>query len=253
MKEIVNYFFDSYPTVLKCDDISGNVIATTDSIKDVLNIYMAYVSKIVKEHYINDYEEEMTIKGKQDKVKEKVLNIIWNYILKSLCIKIYDSSPLEIDALFTLKCVSYSSFVKPQNFKISREFCDENILDKVKYHLKKMDKKRTPEGMNQEFGKAVGLISSMYKFYLNQTQTEAGDMLPFIIYSIVSIKPKRIVFNVCFSKYFCSESEEKGNFGYNMTQAESAIKYINKLDAKTLGFTEKEYNENVLRIATINI
>ena len=260
MKEIVNYFYDSYPTALKCDDISRNVIATTESIKDVLNIYMTYVSKIVKEHYlfnnsnyINDWEEEMAKKGKRDKEKEKVLNIIWNYILKSLCIKIYDSSPLEIDALFTLKCVSYSSFVKPQNFKISSEFCDENILDKVKYHLKKMEKKRTPEGMNQEFGKAVHLISSMYKFYLNQIQTEAGDMLPIIIYSIVSIKPKRIVFNVCFSKYFCSESEEKGNFGYNMTQAESAIKYINKLDAKTLGFTEKEYNENVLRIANINI
>ena len=260
MKEIVNYFFDEYHYALKNKDISGNAIAIADSVKEILDIYMNYVTKIVKNHplfnntptYTNDYEDEMAIKEKQDKDKEKVLKIIWNYILKSLCIKIYETNPLEIDTLFTVKCISYNSFVKPENFKISHEFCDERILNKLKYHLKKMDKRRTPEGMNQEFAKMIQLIFSMFKFYLNQITTEPDDLLPFIIYSMVSIKPKRIVFNICFSKYFLSKSDQNGNFGYNMTQAESAIKYINRLDAKTLGYTEEEYNEKILKIENIN-
>jgi len=120
------------------------------------------------------------------------------------------------------------------------------MLNKIKYHLKKMDKKRTPDGMNQEFSNAVQLIFSLFKFYLNQTSVEAGDLLPFIIYSMVSTKPERIVFNICFSKYFLNGIELKGNIGYNIIQAESAIKYITNLDARQLGFTEQEFNENVL-------
>ena len=33
-----------------------------------------------------------------------------------------------------------------------------------------------------------------------------------------------------------------------MIQAESAIRYINKLDAKELGLTEEEFNKNLSKI-----
>ena len=111
-----------------------------------------------------------------------------------------------------------------------------------------MDNKRTPDGVNQEFGIAVQLISSLYKFYLNETQIEAGDLLSFIIYCLVSIKTKRIIFNINFSKYFLSSSELAGNYGYNLIQAESAINYINKLDARKLGISEKEFNDYLSKI-----
>ena len=258
-EEIVNYYFSQKENKSNFNsngDLNGKRPLITKSPKELLDSYMNYVSTILQKHpifnknsnYINDYNSEMKFKEKQAKDKEKALKLIWNYILKCLCIKIYNANPLFIDEVFKIRCISLSSFVKPINLKISNEFCDESLLDKVKYHLNEMDKKRTPGGMNHEFGIAVQLINSLYIFYLNQAQTEAGDLLPFIIYGMISIKPKRIIFNICFSKFFLSENELLGSIGYNMIQAESAIRYINKLDARELGLTEEEFNKHLSEI-----
>ena len=80
MREIANYFFDDCHYVVKNKDISGSAIAIADSVKEILDIYMNYVTKIVKNHPLfnntpndsNDYEDEMAIKEKQEKDKEKV-------------------------------------------------------------------------------------------------------------------------------------------------------------------------------------
>ena len=274
-EEVVKYYFGSdvnpnenrsnEPTIsekkngdnIKSRDLNENIIITTKSPKDILNIYMSYVSKILKKHSIfnkknisddDDYEEEIKIKKRQEEDKEKALKMIWSYILQILCNKIYDSKPLDYDELFQVRCISLSSFVKPTQLKISPELCDQNLLNKIIYHLKKMDRKRTPQSMNQEFGIAVQLISSLFKFYLNQTQIEAGDLLPFIIYSIISMEPQRIIFNICFCRYFLSESELLGSIGYNMIQGQSSINYINKIDPKQLGISDEEYNKSLIKI-----
>ena len=230
-------------------DLKQNKLIITKSPRDILDAYMNFVTKIIQEHPLfnnKNIDNEKSIQ--EEKNKEKVSKIIWNYILKSLCIKIYYTKQLYIDEAFTLRCMTLNTFVKPGNLKIPKELCDENILKEVRYHLEKMDDKRTPEGINQEFGKAVQLISSLFKFYLNELQVEAGDLLPFIIYCLISIKTKRIIFNINFSKYFLSANELAGNIGYNLIQAESAIKYINKLDAKQLGMPETEFNNYITKI-----
>ena len=263
-EEIVNHYLSSLDKQnntnnkpIKSDDINENVIIITKSLKDILDIYMNYLSNLIQDHPMfninnsndnNNTEDTINFKQKKEKNKEKVMKIIWNYILKSLCIKIYDSKPLDVDKAFKIRCISLNSFIKPINLKISQELCDEKILDIVKYHLKEMHKKRTPDGMNEEFGKAVQLISSLYKFYLNQTSLEAGDLLPFIIYSIISLMPERIIFNISFCKYFLNQGDLLGNFGYNMIQAESAISYINNLNSTQLGISDEEFNNNLSQI-----
>jgi hypothetical protein len=241
---------------IKKSDLNENIIIITKSPKDILDIYMTFVSNKIDKHPIfkinksNIYDNEnlTKLKKKQEKNKQKVIKIIWNYILKSLCIKIYESIPLEVDNAFKVKCLSFNSIIKPNNVGISKELTDENILNKIKYHLIRMDSKRTPDGMNEEFGLAVNLISSLYKFYLNENNIEAGDLLPFIIYSFISITPDRIIFNVNFSKYFLNQSELYGNIGYNMAQAESAINYIIKLDNKKIGINLQEFNNTLSHI-----
>ena len=260
-EEIVNHYLSSLDkqnntssTPIQPNDISGDMTIITQSLKDILDIYMNYLSKIIQDHpifNINNSNDISKVEQKK-KNKEKVMKIIWNYILKSLCIKIYDSKPLDIDKAFKIRCISLNSFIKPINLEISQELCDEKILDKVKYHLKEIDKKRTPDGMNEEFGMAVQLIGLLYKFYLNQTSIEAGDLLHFIIYSIISLMPERIIFNISFCKYFLNQGELLGNFGYNMIQAESAISYINKLNSTQLGFTDEEFNSNLSQITFQN-
>ena len=111
-----------------------------------------------------------------------------------------------------------------------------------------MELKRTPDGMNEEFGKAVQLINSLYKFYFNQNEMDVGESLYIIIYCIILIVPMRIVFNVNFTQFFLSGNELADNIGYNMTQAESAINFIRDTNPKDLGLSTEDLNKAALNI-----
>ena len=120
---------------------------------------------------------------------------------------------------------------------------DQKLFEKVQYNINKIDSLRTPGGMLEQFGLVVQLINSMFVFMLNQKQAEAGDFLPLIIYGIISTRPKRMIFNNKFTKYFLNENELLGNFGYNSTQIESSIKYIQNIKGTTLKMEEKEFED----------
>ena len=105
-----------------------------------------------------------------------------------------------------------------------------------------MDYLRTPYGMLYEFGMGVQLINSMFIFMLNQMQAEAGDLLPLIIYSIIAAKPKRLIFNIKFIKFFMNQNELLGSIGYNLIQCESSIRYIKSLNEVQLKMDKEEFD-----------
>jgi hypothetical protein len=266
-QEIINYSFgpDYYNSKQPLfgffnNEINNENIIITDSPKKILEIYMNFISIVIQGNAIfstisthekngfeiiqkkNNHDENLILK-KEKEEREKVINIIWNYILKSLCNKMHESKSFFVDQVFNLRCISLSSFVKPCNLHIPDEILDENILSKIKYHIEKIDELRTPGGMIEEFGIVVHLINSLYKFFLNQKQTEAGDILPVLIYCIISVKPKRIIFNLNFSKFFLSEKDLLGGLGYNMIQVESSINFIKNLEANQIGISQEEFNK----------
>ena len=106
-----------------------------------------------------------------------------------------------------------------------------------------MDNLSTPGGMLDQFGIGVQLINSMFVFMMNQKHAEAGDLLPLIIYGIINSKPKRMIFNINFIKYFMSENQLLGNIGYNLIQAESSTNYIQNLTGTKLKMDEQEFNK----------
>ena len=136
-------------------------------------------------------------------------------------------------------------FVEPKNLKIPKEIVNDEILNKIKNHIKRIDELRTPGEMIEEFGIVVQLINLLYIFFLNQVNTEAGDLLPIIIYCIISACPKRMKFNINFSKFFLNEKELLGGIGYNITQAESSINFIEKLKAEQIGLSQEEFNKKL--------
>jgi hypothetical protein len=266
-QEIINYSFgpDYYNSKQPLfgffnNELNNENIIITDSPKKILETYMNFISIVIQGNAIfstisthekngfeiiqkkNNHDENLILK-KEKEEREKVINIIWNYILKSLCNKMHESKSLFVDQVFNLRCISLSSFVKPCNLHIPDEILDENILSKIKYHIEKIDELRTPGGMIEEFGIVVHLINSLYKFFLNQKQTEAGDILPVLIYCIISVKPKRIIFNLNFSKFFLSEKDLLGGLGYNMIQVESSINFIKNLEANQIGISQEEFNK----------
>ena len=99
-----------------------------------------------------------------------------------------------MDEDFNAKCKTYSQLIKSITPKLTipEIMFKDNLLESVKYHIQKMEHKRTPDGMNEEFGKAVQLINSLYKFYFNQNEIDVGESLYIIIYCIILTVPKRI-------------------------------------------------------------
>ena len=99
--------------------------------------------------YENDNEDANYIE-EEKKAKDKIIKIVWNYILKSLVIEIYKSDPIGTDIAFYYKCYSLSNFVEPKHLKIPEEICDMQVFKKIQEHLKNMENYRTPDGMFEE-------------------------------------------------------------------------------------------------------
>ena len=224
-----------------------NIIRECSS-KELVEKYMKYLSSEIQESTIfntisNNNNEDHNKKIEND--KQKALHIIWNYILKTLCIKICENELNEKDKNFRAICKKLS-WIKPVNLDIPNEVFDKKLFKKAEYHIKKMDYLRTPGGMLYQFGLGVQLINSMFVFMLNQKQAEAGDLLPLIIYGIIIAKPKRMIFNIKFIKYFMSQNQLLGNIGYNLIQAESSMNFIQSLTGKHLKMDEQEFENKCL-------
>ena len=213
------------------------------SAKEIIDKYMKFLTSAMEESNIfniglNDNNEENIKKIEND--KQKALHIIWNYMLKTLCIKICENELNEKDKNLRIMCQKLS-WMNPENLDIPKEVFNRQLFKKAEFHIKKMDKLRTPGGMLRQFGLGVQLINSMFVFMLNQKQAEAGDLLPLIIYAIISVKPKRLIFNIKFIKYFMSQNELLGNIGYNLIQAESSTDFIMNMTGKQLKMEEQEF------------
>ena len=229
-----------------------NIIRECSS-KELVEKYMKFLSNEIKDSTIfntksnNKYEDNLK---KIENDKQKALHIIWNYILKTLCIKICENELNEKDKNFRFICKKLS-WIKPENLDIPNEVFDKKLFKKAEYHIKKMDYLRTPGGMLYQFGLGVQLINSMFVFMLNQKQAEAGDLLPLIIYGIIIARPKRMIFNIKFIKYFMSKNQILGNIGYNLIQAESSMNFIQSLTGKQLKMEEKDFEEKCKLTAQI--
>ena len=230
-------------------------ISKKTMVKEVLEEYKKYVIETMNESNLfnlTNYEENNSYNGndndnlvikfenqendfqtKEDKKREllkkyeeeknKSLNIISNYILKRLSIKIYEENEKDDDREFRNTCIKLN-WISHRNLDIPDEVFNKNLFYKVIEHVKRMDYLRTPNGMLYEFGLGVQLINSMFIFMLIQRQAEAGDLLPL------------------------------GNIGYNLIQCESSIHYISSLNEKQLKMDKQEFEDKCkLSITEYNI
>jgi hypothetical protein len=241
-----------------------HIISKKTDVKEVLDKYISYITEAINEstifspqklvdneennlHLEDDSNNNETPEEKQNKLikeceeeKEKSINIIYNYILKRISIKIYETELDNEDEMFRNTCIKLK-WISHKNLEIPDEVFDKIYFKQVIDHVKRLDNLRTPKGMLYEFGLGVQLINSMFIFMMNQREAEAGDLLPMIIYSIISSNPKKIIFNLKFMKFFMKQSELLGNIGYNLIQCESSISYIKQINEKQLKMDRQEF------------
>ena len=215
--------------------------------KLVLDNYMEYLSIALDESKlfepsplkkiisVDDYEEECIINNNEEEnvkknnilseYKEKVKHSIYNYILKSLCIKLYNEPIIAEDAEFHKKCVSLSWF-KPENMNIKNEIYDKSIFEQIIEHIKTIDNLRTPEEMFNEITFVLQLINSLYIFMLDNNNVDANDLLSILTYLIIKAQPKRMIFNLKIIEYFFNEKKKKGIEFYSVTIFQTSSNFI---------------------------
>ena len=228
---------DSYKNKEESKNGNENTISKKTMVKEIMDKYKKYVIETMKQSYLFNKKT-----ANSEEEKNKSLNMISNYILKRLSIKIYEAELDNQDKEFKNTCIKLN-WISHNNLDIQNEVFNKNLFDKVIDHVKRMDYLRTPSGMLYEFGLGVQLINSMFIFMLNQMQAEAGDLLPLIIYSIIAAKPKRLIFNMKFIKFFMNQSELLGNIGYNLIQCESSIRFIKSLNEVQLKMNKEQFED----------
>ena len=227
----------SYKNKEENKHINENSISKKTMVKEIMDKYKKYVMETMNE---SNLFRKKTAKNEEE--KKKSLNMVSNYILKRLSIKIYEAELDNEDQEFRSTCIKLK-WISHNNLEIQNDVFNKDLFDKVIEHVKRMDYLRTPSGMLYEFGLGVQLINSMFIFMLNQMQAEAGDLLPLIIYSIIAAKPKRLIFNMKFIKFFMNQSELLGNIGYNLIQCESSIRFIKSLNEVQLKIDKQEFED----------
>ena len=194
-----------------------------------------------RESIVNKKEEEIP-KDIPTECKEKASHSILNFILKTLCIKLYGEPILKEDIEFNRRCISLT-WIQPENLLISSEIYDESIFENIIEHIKNMDNLRTPEEMLNELGLAVQLINSLFIFMLDKLDSDADSFTAILIYVLIMAKPKRMIFNLKYIDYFFDKANKLGKLYYNLTQAKSVIQIIMSIDAKFLKMSEEEFTK----------
>ena len=246
--EIMNLSIgNEYNKIKECKENNGNNInekltkeksISSDSMKEILETYINTIKKIIENDNIifTDLDENPYIK------KEDVINIILNYILKSICGRISSEKPLPLDDVFKIRCNALKNIIKPENLDIPKELIDNNYMLKIKKIINIIDELRTPGEIIKQFGLFIESINSLYKFFLNIDVVEPDDLLNIIIYCILFSAPERIIFKTNFCKFFLGEDELIENSGISVAQIESAITFIIKLRANQIGISQEEFN-----------
>ena len=219
-------------------ELNNNILFINTS-RGVLTTFMNYIGKLIQ---ISSILSNFQSKDEREQISKFILD----YILKILCIKIYEQNPLLLDDAFHQKCSVLRTIVVPSNFQIPEELWDESVIKDIIHYLNKIEDHRTPSAMYDEIGNMINSISSMFIFYCNQKEIDFDEILNMIIYCLILTRPKRMIFTIYFCKFFLMKDDINGNLGFNISQIESAIKFINKINAKFLNISEKEFNQKCL-------
>ena len=237
-EEIINNSISQTAENGYCESELSNDMSFINTSKGTLTTFMNYIDKLIEVSPIfKNYTK------KED--REQISKFILDYILKILCIKIYELKPLLLDDVFHHKCSVLNSVVHPSNFQIPQEFLDKNVLKDIIFYLDKIEEHRTPSAMYNEIGNMINSISSIFIFFFNKKEIDFDEILNMIIYCLILTKPKRMIFTIYFCKFFLMKDDITGSLAFNISQIESAIKFINKINAIFLNMSDKEFNEKI--------
>ena len=173
---------------------------------------------------ISDYNDLL------EKIEDFIFRQIYKYISPSL--------RLSKDENF---------FKKTQNlYWLTPNMLDiKNIsINQLDYSIKCIQKLEDVKSVNDKLNyirEAHAALNNVIKFS-NGSDSDAGqdEITPLFQYIIIKAQPKTIYTNIYYIKTLLDESELSGSKGFLITQMESAISYIDKLEPNSLKIKQNE-------------
>jgi len=116
-----------------------------------------------------------------------------------------------------------------------------NLLDYPINCIQKLEKVKSVNDKLNCIRDAHAAINNVIKFS-NGSDSDAGqdEITPLFQYIIIKAQPKTIYTNIYYIKTLLDESELSGSKGFLITQMESAISYIDKLEPNSLKIKQNE-------------
>ena len=175
--------------------------------------------------------------------QKKALELIKNYILKQIALNetIIKKYHAEDSSNFAL-CTCYNFLHPIDNLNISKKVFNNDIFNVILSHMTKMDLMKTPQQIMNEFGLAVGLMSSLITFTTGD-QAQADDLIGLTVYAIIRVQPRRLIWNSKFTKYFLSDNDKMTDLGYNLTQIKTSVEFIKSINDKVVHMDKNTFSE----------
>ena len=165
-----------------------------------------------------------------EKIEDFIFRQIYKYIAPSLRFK--------LDETFFKKTQDLD-WVTPNMLDIKN--ISINLLDYPINCIQKLEKVKSVNDKLNCIRDAHAAINNVIKFS-NGSDSDAGqdEITPLFQYIIIKAQPKTIYTNIYYIKTLLDESELSGSKGFLITQMESAISYIDKLEPNSLKIKQNE-------------
>ena len=241
IKDFINKFsYNSWdkenklPTPKKL--ISEEIISgkRKSQIYKAFNDYMYIIKKRIKEPIKN----KNLFKNLND--YNYLLEKIEDYILRQIYKSVFPPLRKDSDNNFFTKTKSLS-WLTPAKLDI------KNIsTDQLDYAIRCIQNLEDGKSVNDKLNcirEAHAALNNVIKFSTgNDSDAGQDEITPLFQYIVIRAQPQSIYTNVSYIKTFLDESELSGSKGFLITQIESAISYIEKLDENLLKKKDSELN-----------
>ena len=180
---------------------------------------------------------------KKEKDKNKIIDIIKDYIIKYIYKLVFPKASLKGDKDF-YRHTQLLDWVTPANLSIKNiDFAQLTFAESL---IKKFEDSKS---INEKINCICDLqryINNIFKFNTGKNEEIGQDEItPVLQYLIIKIQPRRIISNINYIKCFLNEEDLISHKGFLMSQIDTCISFILSIKYNHLNVSEKEYNENI--------
>jgi hypothetical protein len=179
----------------------------------------------------------------KEKEKNKIIEKIKNYIIKSIYKLVFPKASLKEDTSFYQK-TQLLDWITPENLNIKNiDFAQLTFAESL---IKKFEDSGCVDEKINCINKIQAYISNIFKFNTGKNVEVGQDELtPVLQYLIIKIQPRRIISNINYIKCFLSEGDSISHKGFLLSQIETSVSFIQAIQYKHLNVSENVFNTNV--------